>query len=126
MKRRDDQDNPEHQASTLPVPSRNFTTQELEAVIRRAVELQAGNSARTEEGVSEVEVVRIGEELGLDPTTVRRAMAEVRGRPVEERGALVKLVGVGTVRAARVLRRPAASTGLLLDRYLRETERIHP
>ncbi|HEX6307760.1 MAG TPA: hypothetical protein VFZ69_06190 [Longimicrobiales bacterium] len=118
----DEQDTSGHRAPNLPVTSRSFTTQELEAVIRRAVELQAGSSARSEDGLSEAEIVRIGQELGLEPATVRRAMAEVRGRPAEERGALVRIAGAGTVRAARVLRRPAASTGLLLDRYLRESE----
>lgn len=122
MQRRDDQDDPEDRASHLPAAARKFTTQELEAVIRRAVELQAGSTGGTEEGVSEVEVVRIGQELGLEPAMVRRAMAEVRGRPGGDDGALGRIAGAGTVRAARVLRRPAASTGLLLDRYLRETE----
>jgi hypothetical protein len=122
MERPDDKDLPVRRAPDLPATSRNFTTEELEAVIRRAVELQAGTSARAEDGLSDVDIVRIGQELGLEPTTVRRAMAEVRGRPAEERGALVRVVGEGTVRAARVLRRPAASTGLLLDRYLRESE----
>ena len=122
MERRDDQDDPEHRASHLPAAPRKLTTQELEAVIRRAVELQAGGTIGADEGVSEVEVVRIGQELGLEPTVVRRAIAEVRSRPDGEEGALGRIAGAGTVRATRVLRRPAASTGLIVDRYLRETE----
>ena len=90
MKQSDDQDTP---ASKLPVTTRNFTTSELEAVIHRAVELQGGKPARTEDGVSDVELIRIGQELGIEPATVRRAMAEVRGRPAEEQGALVRIVG---------------------------------
>jgi hypothetical protein len=122
MTRRDDETAPADEAPKPPVPSRNLTAPEFEAVVRRAVELQSGTSARTEEGVSETEVVRIGQELGLDPTTVRRAIAEVRIRPAEERGALESLVGPGTVRATRLVRRTATSTGSQLDRYLRETE----
>ena len=122
MERRDDPDLPKERAPNLPVTSRNFTTQELEAVIRRALELQAGSAARTEDALSDVDVVRIGQELGLEPATVRRAMAEVSHRPVEEQGMLVTVVGARTVRASRVLRRPAASIGLLLERYLRESE----
>ena len=122
MSRRDDDPAPANESPNPPVPSRNLSAPELEAVIKRAVELQTGISARSEEGVSETEVVRIGQELGLEATTVRRAIAEVRIRPAEERGPLVSLVGPGTVRATRVVRRPAASTGSELDRYLRETE----
>lgn len=126
MERDEDQNLPEPAAPGGPPARRTFTTQELEAVIRRAVELQAGSSARTEEGVSDGEVVRIGQELGFDPATVRRAMAEVRSLPPEERGALAAVVGARTVRAARIVRRPAAATGLLLEGYLREMELMVP
>lgn len=113
-------------ASTPPAAARGFSTRELEAVIRRAVELQAGDAGRGDEGVSEAEVVRIGRELGLEPATVRRAMAEVRLGPAEEHGALVHVIGSRTVRASRTLRRPAATTASLLERYLRETELMVP
>lgn len=110
--------------SNVPVTARNFTTEELQAVIHRAVELQAGTSARAEDGLSDSEVVKIGQELGLDPATVRRAMAEVRVRAPVETGAIIRVVGAGNAHASRVLRRPAASTGLLVEQYLRETERM--
>ncbi len=113
-------------SSNLPVTSHSFSNEELEAVIRRAVELQATGLARTESGVSELEVIRIGQELGLEPATVRRAIAEVRGRAVDESGAMVTLAGPRNVRAARVLRRPAATIGPLVDRYLRDVELMLP
>jgi hypothetical protein len=103
-------------------PVRHFSTQELEAVIRRAVELQAGSSALSEEGLSAVDVVRIGQELGLEPATIRRAMAEVQNRYEEERSALVTIAGARTVRASRVIRGPASDTNVLVDNYLRESE----
>jgi hypothetical protein len=109
-------DLPARQAS-----SRQLTTQELEAVIRRAVELQSGPASR-EEGVSEIEAVRIGQELGLDAPSVRRAIAEVRSRPPAEQGALGRSMGSGVARAARVLRRPAAQTGMMLEEYLCDCE----
>jgi hypothetical protein len=121
MTQRDDP-KPPNEAPKPAVPSHQLSAPEFEAVIKRAVELQAGSSARLEEGVSETEAVRIGQELGLDATAVRRAIAEVRIRPPDESGALTKLVGPGTVRATRVVRRSAASTNAQLDRYLRETE----
>ncbi len=121
MDARDDSVNPDDRPP-VPATAPNLTTHELEAVIRRAVELQAGQSNRADEGVSHAEVVRIGQELGLEPAAVRRAIAEVRGRPAAEAGALVGLAGPRTVQASRVLRRPAAGVGLLLDRHLREKE----
>ena len=108
--------------SCLPLSSHNLSAQELEAVIRRGVELRADSSARLEEGVSEAEVVRIGQELGLDPATVRQAMAEVRGRLAVEKGLLVTLAGPRTVHVSRIVNRPAARVAADLERYLREAE----
>lgn len=104
------------------LPARRLSTHELEAVIRRAVEIQAGASGTPDEGISEAEVVRIGQELGLDAVTVRRAITDVRGRPPEERGVLARAIGPGGIRAARTIRRPAAAVGLLLEEYLVKCE----
>ena len=103
------------------LPARRLSSQELEAVIRRAVELQAATEGG-EEGITEGEVFRIGKELGLDPVTVRRAITDVRGRPPEERGLLAKAMGPGSIRAARTVRRPAAMVGLLVEEYLLKCE----
>jgi len=119
---RDNQDLPERRSSGSSVPARNLTTQELEAVIRRAVELQAGTSARTEEGIAQAEVLRIGQELGLEPGAMRRAIAEVRSRAPAERSLLGITMGSRVVRCARTLRRPAALTGMRLEQYLLERE----
>ena len=102
-------------------PARHYSTEELEAVIRRAVELQSGPASR-EEGVSANEVVRIAQELGLEPGAVRHAMAEVRSRPPAEQTTLGRSMGPGLARAARVVRRTAAATERLLSEYLRERE----
>lgn len=104
------------------LPARRLSSQELEAVIRRAVEIQAAASGAPDEGISEGEVLRIGQELGLDPVTVRRAITDVRGRPPEERGVLAKALGPGTLRAARTVRRPAAAVGMLVEEYLLKCE----
>lgn len=99
------------------LPARRLSSSELEAVIRRAVEIQSATGA-PDEGISEGEVLRIGQELGLDAATVRRAIVDVRGRPPEEAGALARVMGPGVVRAARTVRRPPAQVGLLLEEYL--------
>jgi hypothetical protein len=103
------------------LPARRLSSQELEAVIRRAVEIQAA-AGTPDEGISEGEVLRIGQELGLDPVTVRRAITDVRGRPPEERGVLAKAMGPGSIRAARTVRRPAAVVGLHVEEYLLKCE----
>jgi hypothetical protein len=99
------------------LPARRLSSSELEAVIRRAVEIQSATGA-PDEGISEGEVLRIGQELGLDAVTVRRAIVDVRGRAPEETGALARVMGPGVVRAARTVRRPPAQVGLLLEEYL--------
>ncbi|WP_420129952.1 hypothetical protein [Longimicrobium sp.] len=103
------------------LPARRLSSQELEAVIRRAVEIQSA-AGTPDEGISEGEVIRIGQELGLDPVTVRRAITDVRGQAPAERGLLARAMGPGSIRAARTVRRPAAAVGLLLEEYLLKCE----
>ncbi|HST59748.1 MAG TPA: hypothetical protein VLK84_13685 [Longimicrobium sp.] len=115
---------PAQQAAPQPgggLPARRLSNQELEAVIRRAVEIQT-IAGTPDEGIPEMEVIRIGQELGLDPATVRRAITDVRGRPPEERGLLARTMGPSTLRAARTVRRNAAATGMLLEEYLTKCE----
>lgn len=83
--------------------SRNLTPQQLEAVVRRVEELQAGYASSRGDDVSKVEMLRIGQELGLDPAAVRCAMGKVRSRP-DEGNALLQAVGVHFPR-----RRPESS-----------------
>jgi hypothetical protein len=117
---------PGRPAEESGLPARRLTGEQMEAVIRRATELQfaAGGG---EEGVSETELLRIGRELGLDPTNLRRALAEVRtaGGPAE-RGVLTTLMGDRVVRASRIFRKPAAQLGLFLEEYLRKSEFMDP
>ncbi|HEV7591320.1 MAG TPA: hypothetical protein VGO40_24620 [Longimicrobium sp.] len=104
------------------LPARMLSSTELEAVIKRAVELQTVRETEMTDGLSDAEVVRIGKELGLEQHLVRRAIAEVRSRPPEEHGMLAGMMGPGIVRAARTIRRPAVELGIFLERYLIETE----
>ena len=104
------------------LPARMLSSTELEAVIKRAVELQTVRETEMTDGLSDAEVVRIGKELGLEQHLVRRAIAEVRSRPPEEHGLLPGVMGPGVVRAARTIRRPAVELGIFLERYLIETE----
>lgn len=102
-------------------PARRVSSTELEAVIRRATELQFARG-EAEEGLPEAEVMRIGKELGLEPAHVRRAIGEVRGQPREEKGMMVSVMGPETIRAVRTIRRPAAQLGMELEEYLLKCE----
>jgi hypothetical protein len=104
------------------LPARMLSSTELEAVIKRAVELQTARETEMTDGLSDAEVVRIGKELGLEQHLVRRAIAEVRSRPPEEHGLVAGVMGPSVVRAARTIRRPAVELGIFLERYLIETE----
>lgn len=104
------------------LPARKLSSTELEAVIKRAVELQTARETEMTDGLSDAEVVRIGTELGIEQHLVRRAIAEVRSRPPEESGVVAAMMGPGTVRAARTIRRPAVELGIFLETYLLEAE----
>jgi len=104
------------------LPARKLSSNELEAVIKRAVELQTARETEMTDGLSDAEVVRIGQELGIEQHLVRRAIAEVRGRSPEEHGLVASVMGPGIVRAARTIRRPAVDLGIFLEKYLLEAE----
>jgi hypothetical protein len=92
-------------------------------VIRRAAELQASQSDDVSdgEGVSEVEVIRIGQELGLSPEHLQRAIAETAGaRP--EQGFLHEVFGPETARASRLVRGDPGKVLRTLERYLVDRE----
>jgi hypothetical protein len=95
----------------------------MEAVIARAIELQARQEERTlDDGIGVAELVRIAGELGLSPEHVQQAIAEVRGMPPAESGLTVKLLGEARVTVSRFLSIPLRSARDQLDRYLQERE----
>lgn len=104
------------------LPARRLSSTELEAVIKRAVDLQNTRETEMTDGLTDTEVVRIGQDLGIEPHLVRRAIAEVRGRSPEEAGLLAGVMGPGVIRAARTIRRPAVELGIFLEKYLLEAE----
>jgi hypothetical protein len=104
------------------LPARKLSSSELEAVIKRAVELQTARETEMTDGLSDAEVVRIGQDLGIEQHLVRRAIAEVRSRPPEEHGLVSGMMGPGIIRAARTIRRPAVELGMFLETYLKEAE----
>ena len=117
---------PEVPGGGAPLPERRLTPQQLEAVIRRASELQAGVSDGADEGVSPTELVRIGREIGLAPEFVQRALAEVGGKAPAEDNLPSKLFGVAHASTSRTVPGDAPEVSSNLERYLVEREWLMP
>ncbi len=116
-----------------PVPARrSVSADELDRVIRRAVELQYSAADRDGGGeVDEAEVIRIGQEVGISAEHVRRALGELRAEALmvtapDEGGLLHRVGGSGFVQASRVIPREAAAVEAALDEHLREGEALAP
>jgi hypothetical protein len=111
--------------SSANLPARRLSATEVEAVLRRAVELQARESdarVAAAEGMSDAELIRIGEELGLSPRHVQQALVETSEEPPAEEGWFGRGFGPGTVRVSRLVRRDAEATRGELDAYMRDRE----
>jgi hypothetical protein len=109
------------------VPADKLTRKEVDFVLRRAGEIDteapAANERASDEALSVVEVVRLGEEVGLRRAAVEQALSEVRrGVPVEpeESGALARTLGAGRVVVSRVVAAPIESVRRAVDRFLRD------
>ena len=109
-------------------PGKGLTRQEFDAVIRRASELAARESESAEAGLSEAEVYRIAQEVGLPEKHVRRALSDVRaGTLVPSPGSLVdRLFGPATLRAARVVPGNATELARTLDEFLVAGQLLQP
>ena len=91
-----------------PVPGRQtlLDRQALERVLARAAELQ-GASALPDSSdlISESQLLDIGNEVGLNPSTINQALAEERTRinVPEERGLVAQVSGAGFATATRTV-----------------------
>ncbi len=100
------------------LPARAITRREMELVIRRAVEL-ATEQSDAGEAISEDELVRIGQEVGLPPQFVRQALFDLPSlRREAEPTTAAKVMGAATVVAQRIV--PGDPEALLrrVDQYL--------
>lgn len=105
-----------------------ITSAELERVIQRAAELQL-TQGHLPDSLEEADVIRIAEEVGLEPRHVRQALAELRAEALvpllkEEKGVASRLFGEPTMRASRVV--PGTPDEILstLSEYLAERESL--
>lgn len=107
---------------------RSVSSTDLERVIRRASDLQfRAGTGEGESALDEAEVVRIGEEVGLEPRYVRQALAEIHADsllpavPGESR-LPARLWGPGLVRTSRVVPGDRADVEAKLEAHLEERE----
>jgi hypothetical protein len=108
--------------------SEKISRPQLEDVLRRAAELEAGhaNAANADEGAAhldEGDVVRLGMEAGLSEGALRRALGEMRRGElavVPDEGALGRTLGPGQIVVSREVPGPAEPVQRAVDRFLRE------
>jgi len=96
----------------------------LERIIQRAAELQAGEQD-IGEGLTEPELLALGQEVGIPSRYLRQALLEERTRPpAEARGGLLAwLVGPGRLSAQRVV---AALGAWMQQEELLQVKRRYP
>ena len=120
--------------SRHPVPrSAEVSRDDLERVIRRAVELQFEEGAeRTgSERLDEGEVLRIAGEVGIEERFVHRALGELRAdrllpAPPDDQSPLVRFFGGATAQTARVVPGTVESIEAEIGEYLRTRETLSP
>jgi hypothetical protein len=111
----------------LVVSSDKLTRKEVEFVLRRAAEIDTATPANSERASEDAltvgELVRLGEEAGLQRSALDQALTEVRrGVPIEpeEGGALTRTLGAGRVVVSRVVSAPIETVRRAVDRFLRD------
>jgi hypothetical protein len=97
-------------------PERGITRTDLEVVIRRAAELYMGE-AEASERLTETEVLRVADELGLPRRYVRQALYELPANPAEPTW-LDRWYGLPTVQGTRVVPLSPDAALRRLEEYL--------
>ncbi len=95
----------------------------LERIIQRAAELQAGERD-IGEGLTESDVLALGQDVGIPARYLRQALLEERTRPLvpERGGALAWLVGPARLSAQRVVAGERDSVERALGSWMQEGE----
>jgi hypothetical protein len=108
------------------VASGKLSRPQLEDVLRRAAELEAGrtSAASGDEAahLDEQDVLRLGVEAGLSEVALRHALGELRRGElmVPDQGALGVTLGPGQILVSREIPGPAEPVQRAVDRFLRE------
>jgi len=105
---------------------KKITREQLERIIQRAAELQAGEMD-TGEGMTEQELLKLGSDVGIPGRFLRQALyEESAGAGGLERGPLARWVGPRTVMAQRVVPGDRAALEQALTEYMTEEEAMTP
>lgn len=107
-----------------PLPERRLGPREVEAVLRRAIELQAGGGGAPD--LAERDLLRLGQELGLEPWALQRALAEIGPERVDGSAVLDRLLGPGWVGAERVVPEEADVLWFQSDTYWQRVAYLTP
>jgi hypothetical protein len=109
------------------VPSDKLTRPEVDFVLRRAAELDTRAMTASDhgagDGLSVVEVLRLGEEAGLGDRAVSQALTELRrGVSIEpeESGVVAQALGGSRIVVSRLVPAPVETVRRAVDRFLRE------
>jgi hypothetical protein len=108
----------------LPTPpGPPIDRQTFERIIQRAAELQAGER-EIGEGLTDVELLALGREVGIPERYLQQALLEERSRAAleGERGVLAWMAGPARVAAGRVVGKPRAAAETALSRWMAEGE----
>lgn len=96
---------------------RTLSRREFDAVIRRAAQLAASDPDTAEGVLTEAELFRIADEVGLSEAHVRHALTDVRAG-AEGGGVLDRIFGPLSVRASRVVPEQSAAVSARIDDFL--------
>jgi hypothetical protein len=122
---------PERRLSTEPkappssgsqLPARRLSTEQMEAVVRRAVELQARESDASDSGITSDELLRIGGELGIEASHMRRALAEVAVDATPPADVGSRLLGAARTSASRTVPGDPEAVRQHIERYLLDSQ----
>lgn len=107
----------------MPLPSPKFDRGQLDRILQRAAELQAGERDPGGE-LSRDELMQLGREVGIPTRHLEQAMLEEQTRAPEQRldGFWDRAAGPAAVRAMRVIRGDGARTEQILADYMEEHE----
>ncbi|HSA56091.1 MAG TPA: hypothetical protein VLE53_10320 [Gemmatimonadaceae bacterium] len=122
-----DEPKPPVPAPGAGLPSPPLDRAALERVLARAGELQA-RAAHPPEGLSDTQLLEVGQEVGISAEHLRQALAEERTRvavPVEH-GVVGSWFGPTVATASRVVRGTPAQILSLLDGWMQREELLRP
>ena len=95
-----------------------MTRKEFDEVIRRAAEIAVSEPEGAETGLTERDLFRIAEEVGLNERHVRAALVQIRSSPPTGRGPVAALYGPNFVVASRVVPGSQKELAAQIDEFM--------